>query len=379
MIPKHNAKKTIATACALALAVLTFAASAFSVTAIASSSAQNENASAGSEFTAAESKPDSHLSKNGLFHVLAAHEVTLDNNGEVKKLLVSEGKVSDILKSENIEIGDNCVVIPGEKTEINSDVKIVVREGKFVSVTADGKTEKKLLPLGNVAAALNMAGVNVSKNDLLSVSRDSKVEDISEVTVKRVTFKDEVTTEEIEFESVTEDSDDLELGEKEVKTKGENGKMEITTRTTFVDGKKTDSEVVDKKVVKEPVSEVTLVGTKGAGSSGGAGTFTDSNGNTVAYKYVVNGSGTAYTAPAGAHMSTGAAVYEGAVAVNPNVIPYGSKVYVEASDGSMTYGYATAADTGGALMDGSAVVDCFYFSYDRCVNWGKRDVNVYVL
>ena len=78
-------------------------------------------------------------------------------------------------------------------------------------------------------------------------------------------------------------------------------------------------------------------------------------------------------------MSTGAAVYEGAVAVNPNVIPYGSKVYVEASDGSMTYGYATAADTGGALMDGSAVVDCFYFSYDQCVNWGRRDVNVYVL
>ena len=37
------------------------------------------------------------------------------------------------------------------------------------------------------------------------------------------------------------------------------------------------------------------------------------------------------------------------------------------------------SDTGGALMDGSAIVDLFYFSYDDCVNFGRRDVNVYVL
>ncbi len=379
MVFKHNAKKTIALVCAFALAVLTFAGSAFSVTAISTASNQASSALSGSRFTAAESKPDYHLSQNGAFHVLAAHEVILDNRGEVKKLLVSEGAVSDVLKSENIMVGDNSIVIPDKNTEIKSDLKIVVRDAKYVSVTADGKTEKKLLPLGNLAAALNMAGLNLTKDDILSVPRNSDVEDVSEVTVKRVSFKDEVTTEDIEFERLTENSDELELGETELKTKGENGKMEITTRTTFVDGKKSDSEVIEKKVVKEPTDEVTLVGSKGAGSAGGAGTFTDSNGNTVAYKYVVNGSGTAYTAPAGAHMSTGAAVYEGAVAVNPNVIPYGSKVYVEASDGSMTYGYATAADTGGALMDGSAVVDCFYFSYDQCVNWGRRDVNVYVL
>ena len=66
-------------------------------------------------------------------------------------------------------------------------------------------------------------------------------------------------------------------------------------------------------------------------------------------------------------------------AVNPDVIPYGSRLYIEAADGSHVYGYATAIDTGGALMDGSAVVDLFYFSYDDCVNFGRRDVNVYVL
>ena len=35
-------------------------------------------------------------------------------------------------------------------------------------------------------------------------------------------------------------------------------------------------------------------------------------------------------------------VYEGGVAVNPAIIPYGSKLYIEAADASHVYGYATA-------------------------------------
>ena len=69
----------------------------------------------------------------------------------------------------------------------------------------------------------------------------------------------------------------------------------------------------------------------------------------------------------------------GHVAVNTNVIPYGSKLYIESTDGSVVYGYATAIDTGGALMDGSAIVDVFYFSLDQCYQWGRREVNVYVI
>ena len=273
MTIKTNTKKTIVSAFAIALALIIFAGSAFTVTATVSNS--DGTASAGSEFTAAESKPDSHLSRNGAYHVLAAHEVVLDNLGEVKKLLVTEGTVADILTAEKITVGENRIVIPGEDTEVNSELNIIVRDAKYVSVTVDGKTEKKLLPVGNIAAALNMVGCNVGKDDILSVPRESRVEDVSEVKISRVTFKDEVSTEEIDFDSVTENSDELELGETELKTEGENGVEEITTRITFVDGEKTDEEVVDRKIIKEPTDEVTLVGTKGAEASGGAGTFTD--------------------------------------------------------------------------------------------------------
>ena len=50
-----------------------------------------------------------------------------------------------------------------------------------------------------------------------------------------------------------------------------------------------------------------------------------------------------------------------------------------ANDQGMVYGYATAVDTGGALMSGEALVDVFYPTYDECVNWGRRNVIVYIL
>ena len=67
------------------------------------------------------------------------------------------------------------------------------------------------------------------------------------------------------------------------------------------------------------------------------------------------------------------------MAVNPSIIPYGTKMYITASDGSYVYGYATAIDTGGALMDGSAIVDLFMNSYADCANFGRRDVTIYIL
>ena len=53
-------------------------------------------------------------------------------------------------------------------------------------------------------------------------------------------------------------------------------------------------------------------------------------------------------------------------------------MYIVSEDG-FVYGYATAIDTGGALMDGSAIVDVYYPTYDDCVVFGRRNVYVYIL
>lgn len=59
------------------------------------------------------------------------------------------------------------------------------------------------------------------------------------------------------------------------------------------------------------------------------------------------------------------------VAVDPSVIPLGSLLYIEG------YGYATAADTGGAIQGN--IIDLYLNSYDECINWGRRDVSVQLI
>ncbi len=350
-----------------------------SVLTVAAAAASGDAAKSEADSNVVDSLVYDNLSNDGVFHVLSAYEVTVNKDGELTKLIVSGGTVADALASAGVTLGENQIAVPSADSEITADTDIVILNAKKISLTADGKTQDVLLPYGKVADSLLLAGVRLSQDDILSVDRDAKVDDIDELSIKRVVYKSVNVTESVPFESEKENSDEVELGETKLKTKGVDGQKLVTKRVKYIDGKKDGEKVIAEKITKKPVNEVTLVGTKGAASAGGAGTFTDTNGVEVSYSYVLTGSGTAYTAPAGALTATGNEVYEGGVAVNPSLIPYGSKLYIESTDGSFSYGYATAIDTGGALMDGSAIVDLFYFSLDDCYSFGRRDVNVYVI
>ena len=61
----------------------------------------------------------------------------------------------------------------------------------------------------------------------------------------------------------------------------------------------------------------------------------------------------------------------GIVAVDPRIIPLGTKVYIPG------YGEALAADTGGAIK--GYKIDLCMETYEECMNFGRRDITVYVL
>jgi 3D (Asp-Asp-Asp) domain-containing protein len=61
----------------------------------------------------------------------------------------------------------------------------------------------------------------------------------------------------------------------------------------------------------------------------------------------------------------------GVVAIDPRVIPYGTRLYIE------NYGYAVAGDTGGAIK--GRRIDLGFMTVDECFNWGRRKVKVYVI
>lgn len=373
-------------AIALFVAALIIIASVFSVTAAVQISKKASASQDGQRINKNEhqlSSGDIMVTRTEDFNVtmdmIKANEITIIDGEDTKTIMLARGTIADALDMANVSLGKNRVSIPSHNTKINGDVTVNVYDAVNATVTADGKKKKLLLPEGNVVASLNKMGYAVSKDDILDVSRDSDVFENIDIVIERVTYKEVSEKVAIKYERITENSQKLELGVTKIKTNGQNGEKLITKKCKYVDGKLVSSKTVDTKVVKEAVDEVTLVGIKGVATGGGAGTFKDMYGNTVSYKRVITGSGTAYTAPAGAGTATGVKAYHGGVAVNPNVIPYGSKLYVVSTDGSFVYGYATAVDTGGALMDGSAVVDCFYNTYNECVNFGRRDMNVYVL
>jgi 3D (Asp-Asp-Asp) domain-containing protein len=59
------------------------------------------------------------------------------------------------------------------------------------------------------------------------------------------------------------------------------------------------------------------------------------------------------------------------IAVDPSIIPLGSKVYVEG------YGYATAEDTGGAIKGNR--IDVFVPEQNDALQWGRKDVKVTII
>lgn len=58
------------------------------------------------------------------------------------------------------------------------------------------------------------------------------------------------------------------------------------------------------------------------------------------------------------------------IAVDPSIIPLGSKVHVEG------YGDAIAGDTGGAIKGN--IIDIFMPTKEQALSWGRRTVKVYV-
>lgn len=85
---------------------------------------------------------------------------------------------------------------------------------------------------------------------------------------------------------------------------------------------------------------------------------------------------TAYTSdPAenGGYSTTamGTAIRYGVAAVDPRVIPLGTRLYIEG------YGYARAEDTGGAIKGNR--IDLVFGSKSQSNNWGRRTVRVTIL
>ena len=174
----------------------------------------------------------------------------------------------------------------------------------------------------------------------------------------------EVTDNQVPFTTRYIDDNKLPAGQSRVLQTGAPGKEKITYKYVLKDGYFQKIEIGRMQEVA-PVEAVIERGPRNIIMTGqGAVTYrrkmvVESSAYTLA-----EGSGTGMT-------SLGIVPYEGIVAVDPDVIPYYTRMYIPG------YGFAMAGDTGGAIIGNR--IDLYMESYSSALMWGRRDVEIYIL
>ena len=252
-----------------------------------------------------------------------------------------------------------------------------------VEITADGETHIADVLGGTVAEAIAAAGITLGEWDTLSVEGNTPIAADTAVRVTRVELEFYTQTESVAHGLKIERDKTHDWGWETVSRKGQNGEQQVTYCKRYEDGELVSTEPTAFNLTRDPIDEILVKGTKPLYNRtievGGITLELDEKGQPKNYKALHSGSATAYTAPAGAGTSIGMKAQEGVVAIDPDLIPYRSKLYIVSADGKFVYGYAVAGDTGGAAMNGHIVVDVFYDTYEECVMFGRRDMNVYVI
>lgn len=306
--------------------------------------------------------------------------VTADGESRKVKLYYGDTAIQAVFKA-GFTMAQDDVMSQDPNTVLTQDTQLSITRYYHVNVTADGNTQTVLVKEGDVSTALAAASVTLGEEDFADVALDESLSEGLDVKVSRVTYEEESKTEAVDYTVKQVETEDLYKGETKVQTQGEEGERTITYRNKLIDGEVVETTEVSNEITKEPVQQVELIGTKtrpsGYATISADGTLIDHNGNTVSYTKALTGRCTAYTG--GGLTATGRPAQYGNIAVNPNVIPYGSKLYICSPDGSIVYGYATAADTGGFASQGYIMADLYYDTYQQCANFGVRNMTIYVL
>lgn len=268
------------------------------------------------------------------------------------------------------------------KTEYYSKTGDLTTERAFaVRVACDGRFDVYMVTEGTVMDVLDMAGVELGEFDEVDWPLERVVRENDIITVTRKEIVTQTDETELPYETVEIPTSLLRAGRQEVVVEGQPGLHVKTYEETIVDGKTIDVELLEDEVVQKPVRARVLVGDPGAPVSElDFDCELDENGEPVGYADVMRAQrASGYSAGPGARTASGHEAAVGYVAVNPNVIPYGTKLYIKSTDGSFVYGYAIAADTGSALKSGRVAVDLFYSSYlESCLN-EIRSVDIFIL
>ncbi|MFA5844615.1 MAG: 3D domain-containing protein [Coriobacteriia bacterium] len=307
--------------------------------------------------------------------VWANKGVTLVVDGRAAYHKTQASDVAGLLSQTGVRAREGDIVSPVPATRLRDGMKVVVRHAVPVRLEAAGKRFSLRVIGTTVADALVAAGLDPGSGLHVSPAIDARLVSGMTITATDVFLRVIEHSAVVPFKTVKVDDPELAIGTRRVVVRGVAGRVLRIFQALVVDGRQGALRLRAQRVVEAPIDEVVAVGTKrvvsrqvasrvparvsaAAAPSGGTRLRVDS---------------TAYAPGGGAgnHTATGAHAGYGIVAVDPDVIPLGTRVYIPG------YGYAVAADTGSAIR-GNRIDVCFD-TVREALAWGRRSVTIVVL
>jgi 3D (Asp-Asp-Asp) domain-containing protein len=244
------------------------------------------------------------------------------------------------------------------------------KSAAWVLLIAEGKRQRILTQARTVKELFTAHNIRLNDYDRVEPALSTPVRNFLKVRITRVRVETITQQKTIPYQTEFRHSTALRRGESKVVQEGEPGIAEQEIKVWFKDGRVSWREPGATKMVKPPVNRVVAISSKvGSGLLASRGVRVRQVMTMVATGYSPdprdNGKG-----PYG-RTSTGLLAGYGTVAVDPRVIPYGTRLYVEG------YGFAIAGDCGSAIKGNR--IDLCYDSYERAQRVGRQKVKVFIL
>ncbi len=305
--------------------------------------------------------------------VWADSGVTLVVDGDASYVMSDADTVDDLIADAGIVLGPADVVSPSLATPVSDGMTVVVRHAVPVVVDISGSPLALDVVGSTVADALVATGLDPASGHTVEPSLETPLSPGMTISVSDVFVRIVEEHVEVDHGTVVENDPSMEQGSRAIKRQGEPGTTVRIYRVVVTEGVEGPRTLSAESIVTEPVDEVVAVGTRRSAprvvaSRAGATSEPPREGRTltvVATAYSPGDPGVS------TRTATGARATRGIIAVDPSVIPLGTRVYVPG------YGNAIAADTGGAIKGDK--IDVCFDTRAEALAWGRRTVTITIL
>ncbi len=308
-------------------------------------------------------------------------EITIVDGNKKFTVYTSHHTVKDIIGEMGIELVDTDMIYPAVNSDVDDTHTIIIKRLKLLDVNYLGQQVTYWTDAETYREFIKKSVIDADEDDIFDVNLDDKLESSgNEINIIKYDKATETFEEDIPYSSSTVYDDTIEKGIRTVTTHGQPGKKIKYYDIEYHNGVEVSRTFAGETISVHPVDEVITEGTKELSIT--------VNGQVIPYKKVLTCQATAYDLsfescgkypgePGYGITASGTYAKVGTVAVDPRVIPLGTKMYIVSTDGSYVYGYCTAEDTGGGIKGNK--VDLFYNTRSECMQFGRRSVNVYIL